>query len=113
MIKNPEEKGTLIQCDRANDTTYVTIQEFYAKNNKCRHSLNKEVTFFHLGKAGGGTVTVELSRNKIGVAKSHPRPNIGRVQELQNGTSRTLIINRNDVSNKSRRGQDITRNIQI
>jgi hypothetical protein len=96
-IKKPvEEKDTLIQCDRANDTTYVTIPEFYAKNNKCRHSLNKEVTFFHLGKAGGGTVAVELSSNKIGVAKSHPRPNIDRVTQLQNGTSRTLIINLRD-----------------
>ena len=74
----------------------MPIHKFYEKHSKCTHKFKETVTFFHLGKAGGGTVSRELRLNHISIAMSHPKPNSGRIAELQKGPSQTLIVNLRD-----------------
>ena len=74
----------------------VPIHKFYEKHSKCTHKFKETVTFFHLGKAGGGTVSRELRLNHMSISMSHPKPNPGRIVELQRGPSQTLIVNLRD-----------------
>ena len=72
-----------------------TIPEFYEKHSKCSHYFKDKVAFFLIGKGGCGTVTKELSKNKIRVSSSHPYPKESRVRELQTSMT-TLIVNVRD-----------------
>ena len=74
----------------------VTIPEFYKKSNRCAHSFKDQVTFFHVGKAGGGTISNELRNNRIFLSRSHPKPSSSRIYALKNGPSKTLIVNVRD-----------------
>jgi len=71
----------------------LAVNEFYNKQNRCSHNMDHKVTFFHAGKAGGGTISRELKMNKIsGLSMSHPKPSSTKEAALQTGESKTLII---------------------
>lgn len=59
----------------------LAVNEFYNKQNRCAHNMDHKVTFFHAGKAGGGTISRELKMNKIsGLSMSHPKPSSTKIQ---------------------------------
>jgi len=82
---------------RSSNDSMVTVEQFQ-KTKECSHDFKDSVTFFHVGKAGGGTITNELRRRyRIGVASTHPKPNPSRIREFQiPGRSQTLIVNVRD-----------------
>lgn len=88
-----------ITCDRPypHDASEVAIPEFYRADSGCSHALGGSVAFFHVGKAGGGTVDHELRRYRIDVLRSHPDPRPSHVRGLgPGGPLRTLILNVRD-----------------
>jgi len=93
-------KETLwVNCTSESDEEkQLSVQEFYNKKNKCYHSMNHKAVFFHVGKAGGGTIRRELLLNKIGgIPIKHSRRSISDgIKALQSGKSQTLIINVRD-----------------
>lgn len=94
-------KETLwVNCTSESDDEekQLSVQEFYNKKNKCYHSMNHKAVFFHVGKAGGGTIRRELLLNKIGgIPIKHSRRSISDgIKALQSGKSQTLIINVRD-----------------
>jgi len=92
-----ETDDGLITCDRSTQVTkQMTVPDFYKKSNRCSHIMKDAVTFLHVGKSGGGTVTRELRNNRIRISMNHPRPVSGHIRNLQKGPSRTLIINVRD-----------------
>jgi len=59
------------------------------------HSFWNETIFFHVGKAGGGTVKAELSKLRVEVPAIHPAPSVRHTKRLhQNET--TIVINIRD-----------------
>ncbi|ACI65064.1 predicted protein [Thalassiosira pseudonana CCMP1335] len=100
-----ESKDALITCDRKVATLQtntfrierplVTIPEFWDERNNCSHFMNKNVIFFHVGKAGGGTVKKTLGENKLSVSMSHPKPKIKYIDRLKHDQA-SLIINVRD-----------------
>ena len=53
----------------------VSVPEFYKKKNRCSHDFKESAVFFHVGKAGGGTISRELKSNyRIEVSLDHPYP---------------------------------------
>ena len=86
----------LINCTqhKTGQHNMFSVSEFYNKQNRCSHNMDHKVTFFHAGKAGGGTISRELKMNKIsGLSMCHPKPSSTKVAALQTGESKTLIIN--------------------
>ena len=69
-------RSDAVQCDRGKlrGSKYVSIAEFYDRRNKCSHKLHEDVKFFHVGKAGGGTVVNAMRLNRIGISMTHPYP---------------------------------------
>ena len=105
MISNREElknnTSIMVNCiqKKSGKEKQLSVQQFYNYNEqrKCLHSMDYKVTFFHAGKAGGGTILSELRNNKIGfLSMSHPYPSPKKVEELQTGVSNILIINVRD-----------------
>ena len=103
MISNKEElknhTSIMVNCiqKKSGKEKQLSVQQFYKQRRKCLHSMDHKVTFFHAGKAGGGTILSELRNNKIGfLSMSHPYPSPKKVEELQTGVSNTLIINIRD-----------------
>lgn len=101
QLLNTYNKETLwVNCTSESDDEekQLSVQEFYNKKNKCYHSMNHKAVFFHVGKAGGGTIRRELLLNKIGgIPIKHSRKSIsGGIKALQSGKSQTLIINVRD-----------------
>ena len=105
MISTKEElknnTSIMVNCiqKKSGKERQLSVQQFYNynKQRKCLHSMDHKVTFFHAGKAGGGTILSELRNNKIGfLSMSHPYPSPKKVEELQTGVSNTLVINVRD-----------------
>ncbi|KAL7541663.1 hypothetical protein ACHAWF_007000 [Thalassiosira exigua] len=72
----------------------VTIPDFW-RTKSCHFRL-KPIVFFHVGKAGGGTIQMWLKHNRLNFYKSHPRPKSQLVRALQKGPLDTLIMNVRD-----------------
>ena len=91
---------------KTTNITHVTLREFYAEDSKCRHSFKEDTAFFHVGKAGGGTILEHLDESwgfanfkggtMSGFTWVHPRPRLSINKKLQNGPLRTLILNVRD-----------------
>lgn len=99
-----EMQRNLVQCDSDSKKGWLnqgssvqldTIPEFWANDN-CFHDFSHQVTFFHVGKAGGGTVERELLLSRIGFTFSHPGPKANHIEQLQRGPLNTLILNVRD-----------------
>ena len=89
---------------KTTNVTHVTPGEFYAEDSKCRHSFREDTAFFHVGKAGGGTLLEHLDErwgfamrgDSSGFTLVHPRPKLSINKQFQNGPLRTLIFNVRD-----------------
>jgi hypothetical protein len=93
------EGNNLIACDKnkGESTELLSIPEFWDKRNKCSHYFKNDTIFFHVGKAGGGTVGFSLDKYKIAISKNHPAPRSQSVQQLMEGPEpASLIINVRD-----------------
>ena len=73
----------------------MSIPDFYA-NDECVHDYTNSLVFFHVGKAGGGTIEEDLKTSRIGFSASHPWPRDDQVQGLKTGPYEKLIINVRD-----------------
>lgn len=62
----------------------------------CRHDLKSKVTFYHVGKGGGGSVSSKF--DEYGIAKKgvHPSPSDSGIADILDGVNKTLIINVRD-----------------
>ena len=63
--------GGLLRCPRLGRD--LPVPEFYARP-PCFHELADAVSFYHLGKAGGGTVRRRLELLRLRVHRFHPFP---------------------------------------
>ncbi|KAL7540904.1 hypothetical protein ACHAXR_011346 [Thalassiosira sp. AJA248-18] len=80
-----------------NDEGLVSVPEFYNGQHDCHHDFSKSTIFFHIGKAGGGTVEHNLKKALVSYSLSHPIPALRFQQELQRpGGLDTLIVNVRD-----------------
>eukprot|EP00956_Cyclotella_meneghiniana_P029875 scaffold73740_cov39-Cyclotella_meneghiniana.AAC.3 len=91
---------------KTTNVTHVNPREFYAEDSNCRHSFKEDTAFFHVGKAGGGTILEHLDErwgfahfnwvNMSGFTLVHPGPKLSINKLFQNGPLRTLIFNVRD-----------------
>ena len=93
----------VVRCSRKNKPAEnVTISKFYGDPD-CYHDLGDEAIFYHVGKAGGGTVRETLRRTvRVRTGYLHlmsPRTTRAKrksVKMLEEGPARTLIVNVRD-----------------
>jgi len=93
-IQHHEE--ALIVCQATTERMQpMTIPEFY-KSKRCMHKFS-HVTFFHVGKGGGGTVGLDLRDNRISLGRiAHPWYTSLDMEQLHTGSAKTLVINIRD-----------------
>lgn len=95
----PSFDGRSIRTDGGHNKTLVTVSEFYerkGKDKECWHDLQDDVMYFHIGKAGGGTIERELKSARLSTSYCHPFPKQRQVSSLKNGPPQTLIMNIRD-----------------
>lgn len=72
----------------------VFSDENKLESDQQRHSFKAEIPIvFHVGKGGGGTLKKDL---EFDVKWVHPKPKSSIIKQLQNGPSKTLIVNIRD-----------------